>query len=103
MNAKDAMDGNVDNRVLTITIENDEKWLYLKIQDTGKGIPHENLKKIFAFGFTTTIGNLGFGLHFSANSMKEMGGDMWAESDGEKKGAAFILKFPLSQSTSSKK
>ncbi len=29
-----------------------------------------------------------------ANYMKEMGGRMWAESEGEGKGTTFILRFP---------
>ncbi|MCH9021738.1 MAG: ATP-binding protein, partial [Planctomycetes bacterium] len=37
----------------------------------------------------------GFGLHSSANHATEMGGALWAESDGRGRGATFILELPL--------
>ncbi|MCP4671532.1 MAG: ATP-binding protein, partial [Desulfobacula sp.] len=57
-------------------------------------------KKIFAHGFTTKKDKYGFGLHSSANSMTEMGGEMWAESDGIGKGATFVLRLPVPDSLS---
>jgi len=69
----------------------------IRIADNGCGILPENLNKIFNHGFTTKDDGHGFGLHTCANFMTEMGGALVAESEGEGKGATFIMRFPLHQ------
>ncbi len=97
-NAKEAMyETPPQSRTLNIFINHDGKAVYMRVQDNGHGIASENLKKIFSYGFTTKKNGHGFGLHSSANYMTEMGGEMWAESDGQGKGSTFVLKFPISQ------
>lgn len=94
-NAKESMiEIQQQHRKLTVSIDSNNGAIFLKINDTGSGIAHENLEKIFSHGFTTKQDGHGFGLHSSANYMKEMGGRMWAESEGEGKGATFVLRFP---------
>ena len=66
---------------------------FLRIIDTGEGISKTNLERIFSHGFTTKEHGHGFGLHFCANAMTEMGGKLIAESSGEGQGAAFTLTF----------
>ncbi|HAJ79064.1 MAG TPA: hypothetical protein DCO75_04770 [Fibrobacteres bacterium] len=95
-NAKDAMEGlPSDKKKLTISIYMKDLYAFIRISDTGCGISPVNIAKIFSHGFTTKKTGHGFGLHSSANYMKEMGGEMWAESDGENKGSSFIIKFPV--------
>lgn len=96
-NAKESMDENTSaGNVLTIRISKDETHAYISIADTGIGIKKENLQSIFAQGFTTKHNGNGIGLHSCANYMTEMGGRLWAESEGEGHGAKFIMSFPLS-------
>lgn len=95
-NSKESMHefgGNA--KTLTIYIYKDENNAYIKVTDTGYGVNKEKLANIFAYGFSTKANGHGFGLHSSANYMTEMGGKMWAESEGEGRGATFILSFPL--------
>ncbi len=95
-NGKDAMmETPPEKRKLTIASFSQNKNVYIKINDTGEGIVSEYLNKIFTHGYTTKEGYHGFGLHTCANNMTEMGGRMWAESDGENKGATFVLEFSL--------
>ncbi len=95
-NAKEAMlDTEPDKRKLKITSQKDSTGTYVKITDTGEGVSKENLRKIFNHGFTTKKTGHGFGLHSSANYMTEMGGEIWAESEGMGKGTTFVLKFPF--------
>jgi len=97
-NAKESMlDTPVDKRKLTISVEKSSNLVYLKIQDTGKGIEQSRLNKVFTHGFTTKKDGHGFGLHSCANYMTEMRGRIWAESDGIDKGATFVLEFQLAQ------
>ncbi len=94
-NAKEAMvEIEKQRRKLTVSIDSSSDAIFIKVSDTGAGIALDNLEKIFSHGFTTKQNGHGFGLHSSANYIKEMGGRMWAESEGEGRGATFILRFP---------
>lgn len=93
-NAADSIGDGPDKRI-SITIFKEDDHAFIRFTDTGIGIPAENIEKIFNHGFTTKKKGRGFGLHSAASSMAEMGGSMWAESEGHGKGASFILKFPL--------
>ena len=64
------------------------------VEDTGVGIPAENLTRIFQYGFTTKKEGHGFGLHSAANAAREMGGTLTAASDGPGRGASFTLQLP---------
>ena len=93
-NAKDAMKETPEaERSLMLTLDGNENNTYLRITDTGHGIPPELIRSIFAQGVTTKPEGHGFGLHSCANYMTEMGGKIWAESPGVGNGATFILQF----------
>ncbi len=96
-NATDAMaDNNGRDRRLTIAIERVAKdALEIAVGDTGTGISSEHINRIFQHGFTTKKDGHGFGLHGSANAVKEMGGKLAVESDGRGLGATFRLSLPL--------
>ncbi|MDJ0835380.1 MAG: ATP-binding protein [Acidobacteriota bacterium] len=99
---KNAAEAMIDEKKITIFVNRDEHYAFIKISDTGHGIPKENLEAIFSHGFTTKTEGHGFGLHSCANAMVEMNGQMWAESKGPGTGATFILKFPLASVTEEK-
>ena len=67
-NAIDAMEG-CEKPVLTITTRGDEEHIYIDINDTGVGIPPENIPHLFEPFFTTkpmsggTLTGMGLGLH----------------------------------------
>lgn len=82
-----------DRRKLSISVEAGSRGKLVRIRDTGRGIPRENLESIFAYGFTTKKDGHGFGLHSCANYLTEMEGKIWAESEGEGKGATFVLQL----------
>jgi signal transduction histidine kinase len=68
----------------------------ITVADNGIGISQENLTRIFSHGFTTKREGHGFGLHSGALAAREMGGSLYARSDGPGQGATFILELPLS-------
>ncbi|MCL9683622.1 ATP-binding protein [Legionella maioricensis] len=97
-NAKEAVLLNTTNSIKKIKIvinKNHDNSLQIKIIDNGIGIKHNNLNRIFSFGFTTKLTGHGFGLHSSALSAEAMGGALFAESAGEGCGAQFILTLPI--------
>ena len=98
-NAKQAMQlhGGVDH-LLTIRVEgrtDDGLSVVITIRDTGMGIAHEHLAKMFTRGFTTKHDGNGIGLHSSMVTIHRMGGLLQAHSDGVGTGATFTLTFPV--------
>jgi signal transduction histidine kinase len=69
------------------------------VKDSGAGLAPENLTRIFAHGFTTKSDGHGFGLHSGALSARQLGGSLWAESEGPGLGATFTLELPLAATT----
>ncbi len=104
-NARHAMqDLEPGRRRLTVVTrtegDGDDRRLLLEVTDNGIGIPAENLRRIFAQGFTTKEDGHGFGLHSAANAATQMGGSLNAASDGPGKGSTFVLTLPLSTKAS---
>jgi len=95
-NAKNACDdsGRKDKQ-LTMQIRNGDSQVQIAVIDNGVGIPAENLTRIFNHGFTTRANGHGFGLHNSALTAKELGGNLNAYSQGPGTGAKFTLELPL--------
>jgi signal transduction histidine kinase len=95
-NAKEAM-ADLDREQKAVTVEvnsTSEGGAQIRIIDTGAGIAPEDIPKLFRHGFTTKSSGHGFGLHFSATAMEEMGGTLEATSAGPGQGATFTLSFP---------
>jgi signal transduction histidine kinase len=103
-NAKEAVkDTNDQERRISIRIyTSGEDRIRVSVTDNGVGLPPENLTRIFSHGFTTRRDGHGFGLHSGANSARQMGGCLWAESEGQGKGATFTLELPLTRNDKNK-
>lgn len=83
-------------RVVTVHLgAREDQRFSVEIEDTGCGIPAENLTRIFNHGFTTRKDGHGFGLHSSALAAGEMGGGLEARSEGPGRGARFVLELPV--------
>jgi PAS domain S-box-containing protein len=96
-NAKYAMDERrTRKKILTLGVSAlDAGRVKITVGDNGVGIPAENLARIFSHGFTTRKEGHGFGLHSGANAAQEMGGALYAHSDGPGCGALFTLELPV--------
>jgi two-component system NtrC family sensor kinase len=102
INAADAVrDAGKDKGTLRVSAEivheADRRQLHLQCIDDGVGIAAENLERVFEKGFTTKPPetNHGIGLHWCANAIGALGGQIWAASDGPGRGAALHLLVPL--------
>jgi C4-dicarboxylate-specific signal transduction histidine kinase len=94
-NAKDSLAiANKPEKLLTLEFGPLKSNFYIKVIDNGIGISTKNLNNMFMHGFSTKEGGHGFGLHASAIAIKNLGGTMRAESDGEGKGATFTIILP---------
>ncbi len=67
-NAIDAMKGKGK---LTLTIEEKEDYIRIKVIDSGKGIPKSDFKKVFEPGFTTKKRGWGLGLSLTKRIVQE--------------------------------
>jgi PAS domain S-box-containing protein len=94
LNAADAIDGK-EGQITVRTTASDEK-VYIIFQDTGRGIPEENLGKIFEPFFTTKgVGEgTGLGLWVSYGIIKNFNGDIKVASVMGK-GTTFTVILPL--------
>jgi len=84
-----------------ISLKKDGKHCILRFQDNGKGIDRKNLKKIFRMfyrvrGSGENIRGTGLGLYIVKSVVNSHGGSIKALSEGEGKGAAFVMDLPIS-------
>ncbi len=98
INASQSMPSGGQITVLT-DFSAQEKYLSIKISDTGLGIAEENLQKIFDPFFSTKgAQGTGLGLSVSYGIIENHGGQIEVISKlGE--GTSFIIKLPLSEET----
>jgi len=95
-NAKQACnDSGRDDKQLAVRVYNGNGLIKIVIADNGIGIPPENLARIFNQGFTTKKDGHGFGLRSSVLAAKEIGGSLYASSEGSGRGATFTLELPI--------
>jgi two-component system, NtrC family, sensor kinase len=73
------------------------------IEDNGVGIPEENLRKLFNYGFSTKGRGSGIGLHWCANTINALKGRLSVESKGSDKGSIFHILLPYGDEISDKK
>ena len=75
-------------------------YLCIDVKDTGKGIPPEDLKRIFDAFFTTKpVGQgTGLGLSLSYEIIKQHGGDIKVSSEVGV-GTTFTIMLPLAKTT----
>jgi len=93
-NAKDAMlTAPEQQRKLSFVVNQSENGKLIYISDTGCGIEPDKLDKIFSYGYSTKKESSGFGLYSCANYMMDIGGHIWAESEGLGRGSTIVLKF----------
>ena len=93
-NAYHAMTEHQGHGHLTISTSHDRDWIYIKITDTGPGIPAEHLRRIFDPFYTTRAQGTGLGLSLSYGLIKEHGGDITATSPPGA-GATFTIALPI--------
>ena len=83
-----------------------EAHAWLEVSDTGQGIPPDFLPHVFERfqqaegGATPREGGLGLGLAIVRHLVELHGGSVQAHSDGENRGARFIVRLPLGESAS---
>ncbi|HOJ13068.1 MAG TPA: PAS domain S-box protein [Deltaproteobacteria bacterium] len=98
VNAAHAIDGSGE-----IIVKSREKdgWVEVSVEDTGCGIPGENLKRIFEPFFTTKEKGkgTGLGLSISYDIVRRHGGEIRVESEPGR-GSTFTVRLPVHRGAS---
>jgi len=69
-------------------------WAAIEVEDTGPGIPRQDLDQIFQPFFTTKAKGTGLGLAISLRILEAHGGDIVAENL-EPRGSRFTFFLPV--------
>lgn len=85
-----------DKGILEINTSADDKNVYIRVADNGKGISPEIMDKIFDPGFTTKGAGVGtgLGLSISYSIIEKHGGTIQVESEAGR-GTEFIITLPI--------
>ena len=84
--------GETGGRV-TIRGKPENGQVRIAVQDTGPGIPKENLNRVLGAFFTTKKDGMGMGLYIIDNILKTFGGSLELESE-EGEGSTFTVVLP---------
>ncbi len=88
-NAIDAMDGE---GAITVTLIDQQQFVYIDIADTGKGIPKSKFKTVFKPGYTSKTRGWGLGLSLSKRIVEEYhNGHIFVKSSEPDKGTVFRI------------
>ena len=87
----------IERGLVRLTIELDETFLLIRVEDNGNGVDPEIKEKLFRFGFTTKASGSGCGLHSIGNFVVSCGGKIAMESDGVGLGASIEMKLPMNK------
>jgi signal transduction histidine kinase len=98
-NAIHAMMYSQEKKIYLKVTKVNQNTVRIAVSDTGYGIKKENLETIFAPFFTSKASTegTGMGLHNAKGFVLRHQGRIWAESEGEGKGATFIFELPILQ------
>ena len=88
------MEATPPGGTITIIPTSNQDYVTLSVIDTGKGIPEEDIQKIFSLFYSTKKHRMGMGLPLVKQIMDEHKGDIKVES-GLGKGTTFRLIFPV--------
>ena len=100
-NAHHAMKSHDGKKTLTVKSEFDDKSIRISFQDTGLGIPKEDLRNIFEPLFTTKERGEGSGLGLSIcyEIIQQHHGDIYVANEPGR-GACFVVELPIADQPS---
>ena len=86
---------------ISLNVKNlNEKFIIVRIKDSGIGLPPSELKRIFRRFYrvpnraTTKAKGTGLGLFIVRSIVGKHGVKIWAESNGLEKGSSFMVQLP---------
>ena len=74
-----------------------QEEVVVNVVDTGKGIHHEIIPRLFTKFASKSNSGTGLGLYISKSIVESHGGRIWAENNPDGKGATFSFSLPIIQ------
>ena len=74
-----------------------QEEVVVNVIDTGEGIHHEMIPRLFTKFASKSNSGTGLGLYISKNIIESHGGRIWAESNPDGEGATFSFSLPIIQ------
>lgn len=86
---------NLKNKWIEVESVRNEKWIIIKVTDSGSGIPKQLQSKVFESFFTTKNENsgTGLGLSISKKIIEDTGGVLYINNDSPH--TQFIIELPI--------
>ena len=79
---------------LVISVSPDRRWVKIRIEDTGSGIPTEEIHRLFTPFHTTKTDGTGLGLAYSRKVIEGMGGRITLANREDRTGAVLTIRLP---------
>jgi C4-dicarboxylate-specific signal transduction histidine kinase len=100
LNAFDAIKNcpATERQVSVRVAPNGAQTVVVCVRDQGRGLPSDQLEKIFQPFYTTKREGLGMGLSISRSIIEAHGGHLWAENNADGRGASFYFTVPVERS-----
>ncbi len=93
---KNAVDAIKDKGDINIHLSENEKYVSIKISDTGKGIPKNKYKMVFQPGYTSKTRGWGLGLSLAKRIVEQYHkGKIMVEHSEINKGTTFRINLPI--------
>lgn len=86
-----------DEGVLRISVQPERRWVKIQIEDTGSGIPREEIPRLFTPFYTTKTDGTGLGLAYSKKVIEGMGGRIGLNNREGQAGAVLRIFLPKIQ------
>jgi two-component system sensor kinase FixL len=94
VNACEVMDGQPERRLLGVRTVADAQTVGIRVTDSGRGIPQQDLLRIFDSFVSTRAEGLGLGLSVCRTIVRAHEGRIWAINN-EGRGATFCVDLPV--------
>ncbi len=84
---------------ILVRLSDGDRKIHFSVKDSGVGITPEDMARLFTEGghgkdsIKTNVHSTGYGLFIAKQIVDAHGGKIWAESDGEGKGARFVVEL----------
>ena len=79
---------------LRVSVGRDGRWVQVVMEDTGPGIPEEEISRLFTPFHTTKTDGTGLGLAYSNKVVEGMGGRISLRNRDQKRGAILSVQLP---------
>ena len=79
---------------LRVSVHRDGRWVKVRMEDTGPGIPEAEMARLFTPFHTTKTDGTGLGLAYSKKTVEKMEGKISLVNRKREKGAVLTIHLP---------